>query len=289
MVCPAVHVCTCLHQAGLRLSAAHVDSPRLSAEVLLAFLLDVDRLWLMTHPQAPLLPKQVERFDALLARRARGEPVAYLTGQKEFFGINLQVSPAVLIPRPETEVIVHTALDLLPAEASLRFVDLGTGSGALGLAFASVFKNSHGQLTDVCPQALEVAQKNICALELQTRITCLCADMLSCLRSQCVDVVLANPPYVGTSRFWAMSPEVRAYEPALALWGGVRGWEFPCRVLWQSEGLLPSGGWLFMEIEEEQAPVLEHWLQVSGSRAWGEFRVIQDGSGLDRVVALQRV
>lgn len=281
----SVHLGMAVH----RLHKAGVDSPRLSAELLLANVLNTDRLWVLTHPDTPLDSSQASIFSRLVGRRASGEPLAYLLESKEFFGLTFSVTPDVLIPRPETEVLLETAGTLWPGDENLSFVDVGTGSGALGIGMAHMFPNSRGVLTDLSRGALRVAQRNVAAHHLDSRLGVLCSDLLSAFGPESMQAVVSNPPYVSSVAFWEMSFEIRHFEPVQALWSGVHGTEVHVRLLRQARHTLQSGGWICLEIAHDQADVLQQYLRRYWPRDWTEVSIVQDWAGRDRVLKARRV
>jgi release factor glutamine methyltransferase len=278
-----------LGSAERRLRKAGVDSPRLSAELLLAKVLNKSRLWVITHHDTPLDTSQASAFSKLTDRRATGVPMAYLLGSKEFFGLELSVTSDVLIPRPETEVLLETASTLWPRDENLMFVDVGTGSGAIGIGMAQLFPNSRGVLTDLSLRALHVAHRNLVAHHLASRFSLTCSDLLSAIAPQSMQAVLSNPPYVSSVAYWNMSFEIRHFEPVQALWSGVHGTETHVRLLRQARRTLQSGGWLCLEIAPDQSDVLLECLAENWPRDWTEVSIIQDWAGLDRVLRARRV
>lgn len=285
----ALSVSAHLNLAESRLRNAGVDSPRLSAELLLAKTLDADRLWVITHMDVILDSRQAAVFSRLVGRRAKGEPIAYLLARKEFFGLEFSVSPAVLTPRPESEVLLETARTLWSEQEKLFFVDVGTGSGALGVGMAHLFPKSRGVLTDVSLSALHVAKSNIAAHGLDLRLSLACSDLLSACRPGSMQAVVSNPPYISTVAYWTMSPEIRHFEPAQALWAGMHGTEIHCALLRQAREVLCSGGWICLEIAHDQADVLQKWLEKNAPLDWIGVEVVKDWAGRDRVLRAQRV
>ncbi|MFO7803578.1 MAG: peptide chain release factor N(5)-glutamine methyltransferase [Desulfovermiculus sp.] len=282
-------IADCIRQSEMHLHHAGVDSPRLSAELLLSSVLQTDRLWVLTHLDAALSPGQVDAYADLVGRRARGQPLAYLLGRKEFFGIDLHVTPAVLIPRPDTEVLIEICQNLWADSAELRFVDAGTGSGAIGIAMALQFPKSHGLLTDMSMAALGVAQKNINHYALDRRLDCICCDLLSICRKESLQAVLSNPPYISTTAYWALSPEIRNFEPPQALWSGMYGMEMHVRLIEQAQWALQKGGWLCMEIGDAQSEPLLYMLRSRYSGNWSEMHIVPDWSARDRALLAKRV
>src|SRR5271154_1766789 len=239
-----------------RLTAARVPSPRMNAEILIMFTLDCDRAYLHAHPERVLTTDDMRRYDEALARRAKGEPSQYITGHQEFWGLDLIVSPAVLIPRPETEHVVETVLDLANKDGrgeslsphNLRIADVGTGSGAIALALAKELPTAEIHATDISPEALEVARANASRHELSARIHYHQADLLDQFQPDSFDFVVSNPPYVGESEEDSVRLEVRKFEPRNAVFSGPSGLEVINRLIPQARTILAPGGWLVFEI-----------------------------------------
>jgi len=253
-----------LDSAIARLGAEKVPSPRLNAELLLMFTLGCDRAYLYAHPERRLTEEEQSSYDAALAERVRGMPAQYITGHQEFWGMDLIVSPAVLIPRPETEHLIETVLELegipcgLPrsgAPASegrglnsvARIVDVGTGSGCIALALAKELPKAEIHATDISPAALEIARANAARYQLEDRIRFHQTDLLEGLPGE-FDFVVSNPPYVGESEEDEVQLEVRKFEPRDAVFAGPKGTEVIARLIPQAYGALRPGGWLVFEI-----------------------------------------
>jgi release factor glutamine methyltransferase len=235
-------------------------------------------------------PKEVALFSSLVNARAQGKPIAYLLGKKEFWGLVLSVTPDVLIPRPETELLLETLKTLLDVEGEIFFADVGTGSGAVGLAMAHEFPRSRGLLTDVSQAALKVARHNVHDHGKQAQLQSICCDLLSICPQKCLDVVLSNPPYISSAAYWCMDREVRHFEPLQALWSGFDGVEVHYRLIREASRVLRPDGWLCMEIGFDQAAVLTEYLAGrKGEHVWSKPMVVQDLAGLDRVLAVQKV
>jgi release factor glutamine methyltransferase len=267
-----------LTAAITRLSAAHVPSPRMNAELLLMFTLNCDRAYLYAHPERDLSADEQIRYDAALAERARGVPAQYITGHQEFWGMDLLVTPAVLIPRPETEHVIETVLDcvgraplrqaqgkLSPA-SQLRIADVGTGSGCIALALAKELPQSEIYATDISAAALEVARANAARHQLESRIQFREADLLAGFEDNSFDYIVSNPPYVGESEEDQVQLEVRKFEPRNAVFSGLTGAEVIARLIPQAYAALRPGGWLVMEISgtiaEEVRALLRDWNDV---------------------------
>ena len=231
------------------------------------FTLDCDRAHLYAHPERELNPDETQRYDEALARRATGIPAQYITGHQEFWGLDLIVSPAVLIPRPETEHVLETVLELVSrvrseksqnqrqkprtgvsAPHGLRIVDVGTGSGAVALALAKELPAAEIHAADISPEALEVARANAARHELTSRIKFHRADLLNGLPHGEFDFVVSNPPYVGESEEDSVQLEVRKFEPRNAVFAGPSGLEVIERLIPQAQTVLRPGGWLVFEI-----------------------------------------
>jgi release factor glutamine methyltransferase len=244
-----------------RLAAAGCDTPGLDAEVLLAYTLDKDRVWLYTHPLKTLNKKRLDKFYHLLHRREQREPVAYLTGQKAFFALDFQVNPHVLIPRPETELLVETTIQLVNQQTRspypLLIADVGTGSGCIAIALAKNIAEASFFAVDASPAALQVARQNAARYGVAPRIHFVEGDLLQPL-ARSFDLIVSNPPYVSHSELSATSPEVRRYEPKLALAGGQDGLEIIRQLLPQAKEKLKPGGSLLVEIGATQGPAATH-------------------------------
>ena len=279
-----------LNSAVARFSAASVPSARMNAEMLLMFVLGCDRGYLFAHPERELTPDEQERYDAARAERSRGVPAQYITGHQEFWGLDLIVSPAVLIPRPETEHVIETVLSLArsrchargEAPTSLRIVDVGTGSGCIALALAKELPNAEIHAVDVCREALEVARANAARHQLESRIVFHEGDLLTgfLARGERFDFVVSNPPYVGDSEEEQVQLEVRKFEPSTAVFAGPSGLEVIERLIPQARTAINPGGWLVMEISYRQEAALTKLLAD-----WSNVRFTPDLQGIARVVA----
>src|SRR5579864_9595029 len=224
----------------------------MNAELLLMFTLNCDRAYLYGHPERELTPDETTAYQAALNQRARGVPAQYITGHQEFWGMDLIVSPAVLIPRPETEHVIETVLEFGAAEvrgpkSKVRIVDVGTGSGCIALALAKESPHAEIHATDISPDALEVARANAARHQLERRIRFHQTDLLEGLEGE-FDFVVSNPPYVGDSEEDQVQLEVRKFEPRNAVFAGPAGTEVIARLIPQARQLLRPDGWLIMEI-----------------------------------------
>lgn len=275
-----------LNRAEALLSAQAADSPRLSAELLLARVLGIDRLGLFRDPGRSLSEAQDAAFQALIERRAQGCPVAYLLGEKEFFGLPFRVCPDVLVPRPETEHIVEEVLRRLPKHAPLRFADLGTGSGILAVTLATLFPQARGLAVDVSRAALAVARDNALAHGVAERLVFVRGDCCRpLLRDAGLDCLVSNPPYVSEAELASASREVRDFEPSLALCGGADGLSCIRALLPLAAKALRPGGLLLVEIGAGQGPMV---LALARGAGLCGAEILKDLAGLDRVLAACR-
>ena len=270
-----------------RLTAARVPSPRMNAELLLRFTLDCDRAYLYAHPERELTTEEQTRYEEALAQRARGIPAQYITGHQEFWGMDFIVNPAVLIPRPETEHVIETVLQLVnggrASSPGMRIVDVGTGSGCIALALAKELPEAEVHATDISPAALEVARANAARHQLENRIQFYETDLLQCLERARLDFVVSNPPYVGESEQDQVQLGVRKFEPRKAVFAGPTGLEVIERLIPQAQAALKPGGWLVMEISGTMAEgvkrLLAQWIDVS---------VTNDLQGIPRVASARK-
>jgi len=247
------------------------------------FILGCGRAFLYAHPERPLTEDEHQRYNNALAQRASGIPAQYITGHQEFWGLDLIVSPAVLIPRPETEHVVETVLALAKPFATPRIVDVGTGSGAIALALAKELPDAEIHAVDVSEAALEVARANAARHQLDSRIIFHQGDLLAGFDGNSFDFVVSNPPYVGESEEDEVQLEVRKFEPRGAVFAGPTGLEVIERLVPQAEHGLRHGGWLVMEMSGTIAGGVRELLG-----GWRDVKVIKDLQGIERVAAARK-
>ena len=277
-----------LTSAVTRLSSDLVPSPRLNAELLLMFILGVDRAYLFAHPERELSVEDEARYAAVLNERARGVPAQYITGHQEFWGMDLIVTPSVLIPRPETEHVIETVLELAPMEqarqeAPMRILDVGTGSGCIALALAKEFPRAEIHATDISADALEIARANAARHQLESRIQFYPSDLLEGLNLAGLDFVVSNPPYVGESEEDQVQLEVRKFEPRNAVFAGPSGVDVIARMIPQAHNALRPGGWLILEISGTIADPVQQLLA-----SWDRVRIIPDLQSIPRVAQARK-
>ncbi|HWC17795.1 MAG TPA: peptide chain release factor N(5)-glutamine methyltransferase [Terriglobales bacterium] len=274
-----------IKQAAGRLESNARGDARRDAETLLMHVLGKDRAYLYAHPELELSCRELTRYNDFLERRARGEPLQYITGHQEFWGMDLLVTPAVLIPRPETEHVVETVLQLLRGSEFPRIIDVGTGSGCIALALASELPQARIDAVDVSLAALQVAHANAERLDLAQRVQFAQSDLLHKYLGgdQTFDMVVSNPPYVGEQEADKLQVEVRKHEPHCALFGGVQGLDIYSRLIPEARQVLKSGGWLVLEIGYSQEQPLHRLL-----RDWSEVHSVADLKGIPRVVVARR-
>lgn len=267
---------TALHDATARLTVH--ESAALDAEVLLAHVLGRDRSHLRAWPEKALTAEQSKAFEALVARRAAGEPVAHLTGLREFWSLALTVTPDTLIPRPETELLVELALERLPADHALRVADLGTGSGAIALAIASERAACHITATDRSAAALAVARENAASLGLHN-VAFADGDWCAALGDARFDLIVSNPPYVRTDDPHLTRGDVR-FEPIAALDAGTDGLDDLRAIVACAAMYLNNGAWLLLEHGWDQGEAVRTLLERAG---YADVQTYSDAGGRDRV------
>jgi release factor glutamine methyltransferase len=252
------------------------------ATLLLMHTLSIDRATFLAHPERPITRHQQAQLQHAIARRLRSEPIQYITGTQEFFGLALKVTPAVLIPRPETEILVESVLDRLPRDKPLRIVDIGTGSGAIAIALAHSLPQASITALDVSPQALAIAMEN--ARSHAVNIRFLQSDLLEAISNEePFDAIVSNPPYVPASDAVTLHPQVREHEPAQALFAGPTGLEIYRRLIPQAHASLKPDGLLALEIGHGQRDAIAALLG-----AWHEVEFLPDLQGIPRIALARR-
>jgi release factor glutamine methyltransferase len=277
-------------RAGIaRLEGRNVPCAALAAELLLMHVLGRDRAWLYAHPEYELSLEEAAAYEQLLARRTEGIPTQYLTGRQEFWGLEFEVGPGVLIPRPETEHVVEMALAWLGARRAelLRIADLGTGSGCIAIALARELPRAEIVATDISPAALDYARRNAERHGVSRRIQLIETNLLDAclgpgLPRNFFDLIVSNPPYVALSDAENLAREVREHEPAEALFAGPQGLDVYPALINQAEQLLCPKGILFVEIGYNGAEQVRSLLPAP---LWSDLRVTRDLAGIERVIS----
>jgi release factor glutamine methyltransferase len=279
---------TLLRDAIAALTDAGIPDPRLDAELLLAYAARLTRAQLLTSPRI-LNDLQLARFNAMLALRALRMPLAYILRRREFYSLELEVSPEVLIPRPETETLVSGALEFIAGRRDLRILDLGTGSGAIALALAVHAPDIAVVATDISPAALVIARANADRLGVTSRITFVLADCWSPLDPATslgrFDLIVSNPPYIAEADLASLEPEVRQYEPRIALTPGSDPLSFYRRIITGVADHLEPDGSLMLELGYGQAHPVSEILHLTGMH---ELAIISDLAGIPRVLHAQK-
>lgn len=271
-------------EAGL-LAGPHPERARRDAETLLLHLTGKDRAWLIAHDEDEFGGCNAIRYAALIERRFGGEPIQYITGECEFYGLPFRVTPAVLIPRPETEHLVEKAIALAGGFGrGVRILDVGTGSGAIAVALAQALSGAQITAIDVSAEALEIALDNAHRNGVAERIHFIKGDLLDPVTGECFDMVVSNPPYVPLADRATLAVEVREHEPALALFSGDDGLAIYRRLIPAAASVLGSGGFLVLEIGCGQADAIRELL---GSAGFSNIEFSRDLQGILRVASAQ--
>jgi release factor glutamine methyltransferase len=274
-----------LAQAVTLLRNEGVDSPRLDAELLLAHILGANRAAVLARPERRLTPRQLTRYWDLVARRAEREPLAYIVGQREFYGLSFAVDRRVLIPRPETELLVERALQVARLRGGgIQIADVGAGSGAIAVTLAVHLPQATIYALDESSGALAVTAGNARRHGVEGRVHCLHGDLFAPLKAP-VDLVTANLPYVALDEWQALPPEIRVYEPRVALDGGTDGLDLIRSLLAAASSHLQPGGVLLLEIGARQGNAVTTLAQKYLPQA--TTRLLQDYAGLDRLVEIR--
>ena len=292
-----------LRDAITELEREHIPSAPLAAELLLMHTLERDRTWLYSHPEQELDAATRERYFSLIAQRASGVPTQHLTGHQEFWGLDFEVTPDVLIPRPETEHVVEVALDRLGVraggaaslrDAALRIADVGTGSGCIAVALAHELPSARFVATDISFAALEIARRNAARHGVAPRIDFTECNLLDALlhesrvtnhESRLLDLIASNPPYIGRGEAATLAREVREHEPQSALFAGETGTEIYAPLIAQAGTLLKPDGILVLELGYNSA---EHVSRLLNAPEWSDVTLTNDLAGIKRVASARR-
>ena len=290
---------TALRLGIAQLRAANVSSYTLAAELLLLHATGRTRTSLYSHPEDQLTESESQNYLSLIERRAAGAPTQHLTGKQEFWGLEFEVSPDVLIPRPETEHLIEVALDRLALRElrakhsqnmsgeGLLIADIGTGSGCIAVALAKELPAARILALDISAAALAIAQRNATRLGFSDRITFLESNFLSAIseHSPLIDLIVSNPPYIARHEAPTLAREVRDHEPAIALFGGEEGYELYAELITQSAAHLKPGGILVLELGHDSLPAVQPLLDTP---TWTNLGITNDLAGIPRVIAAER-
>ena len=261
----------------------NIESGRLEAEILLAHTLNVGRLYLYINPEQTISQEQVDDYNKLIERRTNHEPTAYILGHREFMDLDLIVNEDVLIPRPETEVLVESVIDHLNDNTGIiKIADIGTGSGAIAISLAKSLSGAAVEAVDISEKAINVARLNIGKYNLLGRITVHLGDLLSPLNGKKFNAIVSNPPYIPSRVIDTLQAEVKDYEPSTALDGGMDGLDFYRLLFRESPKFLIDGGFLAVEIGFDQAESVKKLAEAEGQ--FKDIEIIKDLSKNDRVI-----
>jgi release factor glutamine methyltransferase len=269
-----------------------IESPRLSAELLLSEVLKLQRIELYTHYDTPVAKQDLDKLHELVKRAGQNEPISYLVGKTEFYSMELLVTPDCLIPRQETELLVQRAIEFLRTRKGRQSVcDLCTGCGCIAVAIAKNFQNVDIIATDICDKALAVAARNIQKHQLQEKITLLSGDLfdpiIPKLDTEKFDLIVCNPPYVSEAEYENLDKNVRNYEPRLALFAGVDGLDIYRRIFEKVDRFLKPNAALILEIGFAQGPAVREMLEQTG--AFAEIKIEKDFHNNDRIITAMRM
>jgi len=277
---------TLLHRSTRELADGGSPSPRLDAEVLLMNFLKTDRLQLCMRPEKELTDEECTGYSRWIERRRRGEPVSYITGEKEFWSLLFEVNRDVLIPRPETECLIEEVLKCYGRKSGhLRIIDIGTGSGAIGVVLAREIPSARVAATDISRGALEIARRNADRHGVSGRMKFIEGDLFASTVGE-FDVIVSNPPYIPDDVFPLLPEGIRAFEPRQALIAGPDGTACHRNIIREGKGRLKPGGRIFLEIGEGQKGPVETLFRENG--LYDSIRFREDYGGMDRVAAARK-
>lgn len=280
-----ISIAEAILQGANKLRKAGVAEARREAGSLLAFLLDKDRTFILSHAEDPISGEQETLFEEFLDARAQGEPAQYITGRQEFYGLEFEVTPAVLIPRPETELLIEAAMKLVGAEEVVSFCDVGTGSGCIAITLLTQLPLARATAVDVSVPALEIAKRNAARHRVTDRIELMFSDCFASVPRQTFDLIVSNPPYVAEDEVATLQREVRDFEPRVALTAGADGLDVIRRLVVDAQSYLKRRGHLLFEIGFDQHETVGDLIDA---QAWELLDIHQDLQGIPRTVALRK-
>lgn len=280
-----VNVSEILKSAAEILQNSEIDEPRREAKSLLAFALKKDKTFLIAYPEYQLNSDEEQRFSEFLGRRAKREPFQYITGRQEFYGLDFIVSPDVLIPRPETEIIVENAIEILKKINKPRFCEIGVGSGCISVSILNDIKTATATGLDVSEKALQIAEKNAVKHWVMNRLELKISDVFSNLSDEKFDLIVSNPPYIPETDLENLQSEVRDFEPHTALFADKDGLEMVEKLIEQSPEYLSQDGSLLIEIGIGQS---EKVRKMISANVWKTAAFIKDLQGISRTLKAQK-
>ena len=274
------------------LTSKRIESPRLSAELLLSHVLELKRIELYTQFDRQVPQQQLDKLHDLVKRAGLHEPVAYLTGKTEFYSMELDITSDCMIPRPETELLVQRAIEFLRTRDDIQYIcDLCTGSGCISVAIAKNFPDARITATDISASALDVTARNVEKHKIKEKVHLLCGDLFEPIIQQLdvnqFDLIVCNPPYVSTVEYEKLEKNVKDYEPESALLAGTDGLDVYRRIIKKVDGFLKPGAALMLEIGYSQGPAVRELLEQTG--AFGETKIEKDFHNNDRIIIAGRL
>lgn len=268
-----------LREATDILQTSGINEPRRAAVSLLAFSLQKDKTFLIAHPEYKLSTEEEKRFQEFLQRRASREPFQYITGTQEFYGLDFAVTPDVLIPRPETELIVENALEILPENAG--FCEVGIGSGCISIAILHQVETAHAVGLDISENAMQIAEKNAKRHKVSDRLQLKISNVFEVLKDEQFDLIVSNPPYIPRRDFELLQTEVRDFEPTIALTDGKNGLSIIEKIINDAPQFLKPHAFLLMEIGFNQAAEVK---EMFSPKIWQAIEILPDLQNIPRMV-----
>jgi release factor glutamine methyltransferase len=275
-----VNIAEALAHAGSLLAENGVPNARMDAAVLVKFVTGYDKTFQIAHPEIELIGSQEQILNDAVGRRTAREPLQYITGHQEFYGIDFEVTPDVLIPRPETEILVERAIEILKNTDQPRLCDIGTGSGCIIISILQNITDARALAVDVSLQAMEVARRNAGKIGVNNRLNLLVSDVFDSVVAEKFDVIVSNPPYVPETDLPGLQSEVRDHEPLLALTGGAKGLDIIGKLIEQSPEYLRASGTMLIEIGFNQSEKVE---QMFDRSIWSDVEFVADLQGIPRI------
>jgi release factor glutamine methyltransferase len=277
-----VNIADALETCAANLDGSDVPNARMDAAILVSFVIERDRSYLIAHPETALTSEQETRLGEITRRRASREPLQYVIGRQDFYRLTFEVTPDVLIPRPETEILVEHAIKFLSDQPSPRFCEIGTGSGCISISVLNELPAASAIACDISERALDVARRNAERNGVAERIQFKLSDVFDSLPAEQFDAVLSNPPYVPETDLATLQPEVRDHEPTVALTSGADGLNVIQRLIGDAPGFLKSGGLLLFEMGFNQSGRVGEFIDKT---IWADIEFLPDLQGIPRILA----